>query len=438
MKNLTNTKAKTLSYISKLAFLSLALSSSQAHASDPLVTVTGQIDAKFSIEVRPEDAVRVQEELRGLPHLPPVSVDINDLFVAGDEKVIQDAVDVITDMFVSGSKKLIDLRMIAYRRAALEGLIDQEGGKDEMDDSYSIKFATTYTSLLELFSQVNPALLKLIGMCKSELCVTQIANAQRALILLGDQLNDGANFRPGFGDKMVQNAIESSYATLVRSGSTQLITPTYAHWANASRHPTQGSSFISKAVQPSDQLKKLGLEQTKLPGRIYKTEMAWLKKYVAFKLKSIVSGVCFEEPAKRDLYYTHVFTCRSNEGDGWHAGVYGRIQGICQSRGEEYRFLIQTFGPGLMYAIQEWFVLSVVSPTLIPAIGTWGGAGAKVALLLGGHVSAGAGSGASVQATTGAILAGFGGAAGIEVFEIYDAKSVSESGGQIEQWSMVR
>jgi hypothetical protein len=49
-------------------------------AAKRLVTLTGEVDPKFSVEVKPEDLNRVQKDLAGLASLaslPPVEINVN-------------------------------------------------------------------------------------------------------------------------------------------------------------------------------------------------------------------------------------------------------------------------------------------------------------------------------------------------------------------------
>ena len=110
----------------KYLFLSLLITCNIAIAQQrpqgPLVTVTGNLDPKFSIDVRPEDLKAVAEGLKGLKNLEPVAININDLMSDGDVVAISEASQAVADALINAAKNLIDLRVLVYRLYALQSL----------------------------------------------------------------------------------------------------------------------------------------------------------------------------------------------------------------------------------------------------------------------------------------------------------------------------
>ena len=133
-----------------------------AGSGEPVVSVVGALDPKFSIQVSPTELRQISKGLEKLGNLPPVVTNINDLYVAGDEQAIailknchhampeQGKLLVVEMVIPSGNEpffgKLLDLQV----------LVNYQGGCERTEAEYQALFETAGFSLTKIVPTVSP------------------------------------------------------------------------------------------------------------------------------------------------------------------------------------------------------------------------------------------------------------------------------------------
>lgn len=203
-----------------LIFLALNFSTSKTFAGNgnDLVTLVGDLDPKFSVELNADELRDLADSVKNFDQLDHQDIDINSLFAKGDEEAIAKARHAIAKIFIDSASDLVDMKALVYKLAALLKIPNTERFKTELYRAYQVRFQGAYISFIARLGHNNAEILAALGQCHSEICVTTIAGAQRELVDFGHRLNRGIQFKTldqtkvewNFNDPMLKATLEST------------------------------------------------------------------------------------------------------------------------------------------------------------------------------------------------------------------------------------
>ncbi len=213
---------KKLVTVLSLGFLSTLVLAQETQKKLPLVTITGKLSPDLSIKVSQQDLDKISAGLSSLNNLESKSTDINDLMSPVDVNAIQSASQIISDIMLDSAKRLVDMRVLIYKLAEITSVAQSKGYEDILYRKYQKHFQSDYNNLVGGFLRLNSELLQTIKGCSSELCVLQIASAQRDLIKLGWAINQGIridqldqfNLSFQFESSLIQNSFAKTFESL--------------------------------------------------------------------------------------------------------------------------------------------------------------------------------------------------------------------------------
>ncbi len=386
-------KLRTLAALSLTLLPALVANQLPAHADDsaPLVTVTESIDPKFSVDIRPDDVDRLAQELDGLNQLPPVRININELFTPGDEDAIRTAANAIGDKLRRSSLILADLSTIVYRMDALRQVLD---GKDEQEvmKLYRTKFESRYQEFQAKIFLLSSEQIKAIEGCHSELCVKRVADAYRSLM----EFMSNRSKKRSVNNRLARASLESTYQELTArtsKSSTRLVGAAMGNIVAASRAKQPFAGATRSFLGGKNVLRRLGLRTLSLPVNTVATEFGFLEDIQSGMMRSIVLGEEYKSPAKVGIYRSYVLHCNTDgksDVAGWHALVFGQSKTSCKDdrTGRDYEVDFYTYGPGLQVkALGRASVIFINSVTPIRPSGIWAGPTVSVGAVLGGDAS---------------------------------------------------
>lgn len=397
-----------------LAFLSPtfgAFAGDQPEKPKDIVTLVGELNPKFSVELSAEDLQYLADSVKDVGQLDRKEVDINSLFRAGDEDAIALARQAIAKIFIDSARDLVDMKALVYKLAALVKVPNTKQFLAELYNAYQIKFQSTYDSLITRIGQNSGEILAAAEKCKSELCVTTIASAQNELVEFGNQLNQGiyptkldkTTLQWTFTDPMVKATIENTMdAFLVPNRPTNLygsiVLAALTPFVATARATTDiGKSILGFIASPT--LTRLTMHANAISLN-KKRENKKLAKIVGAKVLGIVNperaqnGDRSNDPDfnTAEPHRVTVLSCQfahQYTGVGYW-GVFGIFHFYCSNtRGGDknnYAVTLTAIGPGVGgYAQLRGQVASIVitSPTPIVPYGRWFGVSSGAAALFG-------------------------------------------------------
>lgn len=365
---------------------------------DELVKVTGE--PRFSIDIDQEELRRLSDSLTSLEKLEKREMDVNDLFNAGDEVAFKQAASAIAEIFKSSADRLIEMKALIYRLAALLSLEDTRRLEEALYQSYSQKFQGVYNSFISSFLTISPQIKEALLACKSELCVANISDAQRELLEFGALLNRGVNvhqldqwqvaweFKSPFTKAVLERTFElfqpdnakvSVYTTVVATALTPFVA--------AARKSVDVGKYIGAFLMTVPT--SLHLELEAKPVDMNVQEQKLILDDLEYRLIfSIVNGVRIENVRRNYRYHVNTLACTVDADDlsEFHMLIAGKTKAQCHNlRNEDrnsYSAEIGTLGPGLFIG-GSGFLIIIKSLVSITPEGVWLGETAKVAALLG-------------------------------------------------------
>ncbi len=410
---------------------------------DELVKVTGE--PKFSIEIDQEELRKISDSLAELEKLEKREMDINDLFKEGDEAAFKRAGSAVAEIFKSSSDRLIEMKTLIYRLAALVSLKDTQKIEKALYASYTQKFQDVYNVLMANFVRLNSEMSQALRSCKSELCVANLSEAQRELLEFGALFNQGVKvsqleqwqvaweFKSPFTKAVLERTFElfqpdnervSVYTTILGTALTPFVA--------AARKSVDVGKYIGTFLMTAPTSLHLELEAVPVDMDIYEQKMV-LDDLTYRLIFSIVNEVSLQDVSHLSYrYHVNVLSCKTVEGGCsdienpgiMHILIGGGLNAECKNlRSEDrnrYSIEIDTLGPGIFLGVSKFLVIIKSFISMTPE-GWWVGETVRAGVLGGieqGFLLGKYGSLATIVGTS----VSFGAAAGVSVLRIQASK----------------
>ena len=305
-----------------------------------LVTLTGQLEPKFSVKVKSSDIEAISRSLNDMNHLQPIELNVNDLLNPEDEVPIREAANRLSRIFISIAENIADMRMITYQLSALSQLSDSNSLLG-LYQAYNAKFNDDYGNVIHLLSAQDATLKTALQKCTSSLCVINIGLAQKDLFRFGNQLNLGFtvneaskfNFEFKFKSSLINASLNDTYHELLpnnqeHSAYTVLIAAIISPFISGAKESAKISENLIRAIiSPKTEWLKLKAEKQKID---LKQEISSYQTLLDETLFKIINGHAFvPKPGagENDLHLSLQHVLAAHE----IISVYGGYQQINQS-----------------------------------------------------------------------------------------------------------
>ncbi len=386
---------QTIIIAGTLILQSLAPAALHAEDSNP-VKVTGELRKELSVQLSQSEMDQLLESIKKLPQLEPYTVDINDLYAAGDEAAIQRVKQLFISLFVETATDLVEMKAIILQLAARMTLPEGQAYKEDLYRVYSKKLQASYDQMIRRYADEN-VFQEVINACQSDLCAIHVAQAVMEMIQFAEKLNQG--FRVDELDdldvewKFQNRFLQASLAESVRAylPSNRATTPIYplvagtlGAFAYAAKESVNFGRLLSEIL--------LGGSVTRLEVKVEPAPLSLdrLQIRIAHYLKRKLEAVTLRVPVDNvqqepEKYFVNVLSCKLSDKGGGFIFVGGYLQYSCYSdretgAGNHYSADVFMGGVGAWGAGIGRALIVITSPVEMDSTGVWVGFMARAAL----------------------------------------------------------